>query len=458
VGPTGSTGSTGATGPQGGQGATGATGIDGGTGATGATGSTGATGPVGATGYGATGATGPEGATGATGVGTPGTDGATGATGSGATGSTGLQGVPGDTGDTGSTGATGAIGATGATGAIGATGPLGSTGATGIFSDPYPFAVNISSSTDATSTITGALTVVGGAGVGGNLYATRVNAVRGYQTSVGNFTPDLDTSGNSTIELGDATLYLNIVAGNTTTDVRPYAWMTGDWGKWGQTKGRGGIYGLEGNSIDVLNTIVDLPLSWGDTIIVGNLSTTTGHVISGMIVDGKKITYRGQSVDFSAITDSVSFTDIDVLTIEGAGGTIGGGGAFDAIYADTFYGTATSAYYADLAEIYATDKEYPEGTVVRVGGEAEVTAVTTSDCYVLGAISTNPAYLMNSHAEGQPVALTGRVPLLVAGPVKKGDPIWPWANGTGWNVDNGKQPFAFALADGGPGLVECVIK
>jgi hypothetical protein len=111
-----------------------------------------------------------------------------------------------------------------------------------------------------------------------------------------------------------------------------------------------------------------------------------------------------------------------------------------------------------LAEIYATDKEYPVGTVVKVGGEAEVTAVTTSDCYVLGAISTNPAYLMNSHAQGQPVALTGRVPLLVAGPVNKGDPIWPWANGTGWNVDNGKQPFAFALADGGPGLVECVIK
>jgi len=111
-----------------------------------------------------------------------------------------------------------------------------------------------------------------------------------------------------------------------------------------------------------------------------------------------------------------------------------------------------------LAEIYATDQVYPAGTVVRVGGSAEVTAITTSECYVLGAISTNPAYLMNRDAPGQPVALTGRVPMLLAGPVKKGDPIWPYANGAGWNQDNGKQPFAFALEDGGPGLVECVIK
>jgi hypothetical protein len=128
------------------------------------------------------------------------------------------------------------------------------------------------------------------------------------------------------------------------------------------------------------------------------------------------------------------------------------------IYVNILYGTATNAFYADLAEIYATDRVYPIGTVVTIGGRAEVTAVTTSDCYVLGAISNQPAYLMNSHAEGQPVALTGRVPMLVAGPVKKGDAIWPWNKGTGWNINNGRQPFAFALEDGGPGLVECVIK
>ena len=42
--------------------------------------------------------------------------------------------------------------------------------------------------------------------------------------------------------------------------------------------------------------------------------------------------------------------------------------------------------------------------------------------------------------------------------VKKGDPIWPYTDGQGWNVDNGKKPFAVSLEDSGPGLVECIVK
>ena len=37
-------------------------------------------------------------------------------------------------------------------------------------------------------------------------------------------------------------------------------------------------------------------------------------------------------------------------------------------------GTATTARYADLAENYVADKEYP-GTVMMLGGEREVTAL-----------------------------------------------------------------------------------
>ena len=44
-----------------------------------------------------------------------------------------------------------------------------------------------------------------------------------------------------------------------------------------------------------------------------------------------------------------------------------------------------------------------------------------SDVDVFGVISSNPAYLMNSEATGQPVALAGRVPVKVTGPVRKGD-------------------------------------
>jgi hypothetical protein len=83
--------------------------------------------------------------------------------------------------------------------------------------------------------------------------------------------------------------------------------------------------------------------------------------------------------------------------------------------------TATSAQYADLAEIYLPDAEYNPGTVVIFGGDNEITVTSTShDTRVAGVISTNPAYLMNNAANGLPVALTGRVPCQVLGPVSKG--------------------------------------
>lgn len=85
-------------------------------------------------------------------------------------------------------------------------------------------------------------------------------------------------------------------------------------------------------------------------------------------------------------------------------------------------GTATSAQYADLAEKYATDQEYGPGTVLVIGGNAEVTECTIAcDSAVMGVVSTNPAILMNSEAQGQYIALTGRVPCKAVGPVNRGD-------------------------------------
>ena len=95
---------------------------------------------------------------------------------------------------------------------------------------------------------------------------------------------------------------------------------------------------------------------------------------------------------------------------------------YNQIYAVSFEGTATSAKYADLAEKYDADEELEAGTVVCFGGDAEVTACgTANDHRVAGVISTDPAYMMNSDGEGQYVALTGRVPCKVTGPVAKGD-------------------------------------
>ena len=89
-------------------------------------------------------------------------------------------------------------------------------------------------------------------------------------------------------------------------------------------------------------------------------------------------------------------------------------------------GTATAARYADLAERYATDNEYPVGTVVVFGGDKEITVSNIKmDTRVAGVISANPAYMMNCEAGSDAthpyVALAGRVPCRVVGKIKKGD-------------------------------------
>ena len=126
-----------------------------------------------------------------------------------------------------------------------------------------------------------------------------------------------------------------------------------------------------------------------------------------------------------------------------------------------FSGTATKAKYADLAEKYLADAEYPIGTVMAVGGEAEITAANEDNAHsVLGVVSGKPAYLMNSELEGgTTVALKGRVPVNIVGSVKKGDRLAP-SNMAGFaQVDNSKQAWSFAIAleDSDSGVVEAVI-
>ena len=98
----------------------------------------------------------------------------------------------------------------------------------------------------------------------------------------------------------------------------------------------------------------------------------------------------------------------------------------DTNYFDRVFATATTALYADVAERFASDIMYEPGTVVELGGSAEITSVTEelSD-RVFGVISTRPAFTMNGGAGNDvthpPVAMTGRVPVKVRGQVRKGD-------------------------------------
>ena len=91
------------------------------------------------------------------------------------------------------------------------------------------------------------------------------------------------------------------------------------------------------------------------------------------------------------------------------------------VHAVTFYGTATAALYSDLAEVYESDMELEPGDIVKLGGDKEITKTDSfADEDVFGIVSTDPAYLMNSGAEGYAIALAGRVPCKVSGKVKKG--------------------------------------
>ena len=137
------------------------------------------------------------------------------------------------------------------------------------------------------------------------------------------------------------------------------------------------------------------------------------------------------------------------------------------VHGVTFSGTATTANYADLAELYLSDFAYEAGTVVRVGGEFEVTATDGEHNHsVLGVISAYPAYLMNNQLEnGIPVALKGRVPVKVKGSVNKGDRLVGGPEGHAEANNDSPHGFAIALESfeakksgkGRYGIVEAVV-
>lgn len=100
----------------------------------------------------------------------------------------------------------------------------------------------------------------------------------------------------------------------------------------------------------------------------------------------------------------------------------------DSTKAMKFHGTATTAQYADVAELYTSDEEYEPGTVItnNTDDSQEVTQTTNSlDSKVIGVVTTDPALLMNSTLGGTTVgvALLGRTPCKVIGTINKGDRI-----------------------------------
>ena len=198
----------------------------------------------------------------------------------------------------------------------------------------------------------------------------------------------------------------------------------------------------------------------------GVLRIQTGTTVSDFFVD---IDLNGNTL--SGVADPVlgdevgdrDFNDGRYLERDGSGTITGvllpdGDGTrdlgsiaatFNTVHAVTFEGQATSALYADLAERYAADMELESGTVVIFGGEAEITeSYFEFDTAVAGVISTNPAYMMNSEVGSDTthpyVALRGKVPCKVIGPIKKGDLIVT-SDIHGYGKSAGKHSIAYTV-------------
>lgn len=157
-----------------------------------------------------------------------------------------------------------------------------------------------------------------------------------------------------------------------------------------------------------------------------SLDGTTGISASGNIV-GNNISVSGTlsagSFSPSSVSTTGNVTGGNLVTgglITATGNVTGG----NVIAVGTVKGVTIDSTNADLAERYRPDQEYVAGTVVVFAGDQEITqSCTYADPRIAGVISTAPAYRMNTDADGQYVALQGRVPCRIVGKISKGDLI-----------------------------------
>jgi len=232
--------------------------------------------------------------------------------------------------------------------------------------------------TDSTSTTTGALVVRGGAGIAGNVFvgATGSGVLRAgaFVTNVLNLDPAASPYGNIAAVFGNGTTQsgTGIVGWNRSASGGEMSFV--------QNKNGGSVGGF-------------IFYDWPNTSI-----NTTNPVFQ--IAGAGNVTVYGNILPNANLAYNIG----SVTTWFG-----------------TIYGVSTQALYADLAENYIADTHYQPGTVLVFGGQGEVTVTNIShDSRIAGVVSHEPAYLMNAAKGNISVALTGRVPCQVQGPVDKG--------------------------------------
>ena len=220
-------------------------------------------------------------------------------------------------------------------------------------------------------------------------------------------------------------------------------------------------YADNNTSLMTSAAISDKIESYGYSTTTGDITAVTaGSGLTGGATSGGATLNVGAGSYIVVAADTVA---VDATSANTASKVVArdGSGNFSA---GTITATATAARYADLAENYEADVEYEAGTVVKFGGEKEITATDSEgDSAVVGVISTDPAHLMNADCEGiaLPVALAGRVPCKVVGPVAKGDLMVSAGEGRA-KADNAAQAGhiigkAISANEDGEGVCEVLV-
>ena len=253
-------------------------------------------------------------------------------------------------------------------------------------------------------------TTFGSVTVTGNLQAnniTAVNALVGDTITVRLATVTANASiANANITNGNITTLTtaNITSGSSTTIGN----ITGTWTVTG---------GSAGNSLVVAN---------------GNVYTTGIKTDNYYYANGTPFnptgTYGNANVALFLPTYTGNLQPALVTT-----SAIAGGGTISGVWT-LASGARLNATYADLAERFEADATYDAGTVVELGGDAEITAVVNELSEdVFGVVSNTAAYLMNAGAGDDlthpPVAVGGRVQVKVTGKVRKGQRLVSAGNG-----------------------------